>query len=128
MSNKQSETALQNDILCALGQRIDALVWRNQVGKFRAIDDPRRVVSVGTRGSADILGVRSIVVGPELVGKTIGVAFAVEVKTPAGRLSPVQARWAQAWQARGGEHCVARSVEDAVDFLSAIGKNHDRDR
>lgn len=125
MSRQNKETAIQNEILCAIGAQDHTLIWRNQVGKFRAIDDPRRIVSVGTRGSADILGICRVPITPDHIGMALGVAIAIEVKTATGRMSPVQARWAQAWQARGGAHCIARSPADAREFIERITSGYD---
>ena len=61
------------------------MVWRNNTGKFRSMNDPQRIVSVGQVGSADIIGVQPVTITPEMVGKVIGQAIAIEVKTPKGR-------------------------------------------
>ena len=68
------------------------MVWRNNTGKFRSITDPQRIVSVGQVGSADIIGVQPVTITPEMVGKVIGQAIAIEVKTPKGRQSEEQKR------------------------------------
>jgi len=55
---------------------------------------------------------------PDLIGVLRGGrVFAVEVKTPIGRLSPEQKAWWQAaskWAIAGG---VARSVDEALELL-----------
>lgn len=119
---RNSETKIQNDVLRALSLRSDVLIWRNQVGKFRALDDPRRIVSVGTRGSADIVGIKKIDIHEGLIGSQIAVAFAIEIKTETGRLSAIQDRWRQAWSQRCGAYSVSRSVEHAEDFIQSIGR------
>ena len=48
------------------------MVWRNNTGKFRSMNDPQRIVSVGQVGSADIIGVQPVTITPEMVGKVIG--------------------------------------------------------
>ena len=57
------------------------MVWRNNTGKFRSMTDPQRIVSVGQVGSADIIGVQPVTITPEMVGKVIGQAIAIEVIT-----------------------------------------------
>jgi len=45
------------------------------------------------------------------------VFTSIEVKTPTGRLVPMQASWLGAVQGAGGIAGVARSVEDAVRII-----------
>jgi hypothetical protein len=98
-------------ILAAIRQAINAdgraRVLRNSVGF-----DPERKVRYGLgMGSPDLIGVlRS------------GVCFALEVKSPTGRMSKEQEAWwrsARAWGVRGG---VARSVEEAMRLLDEAGQ------
>lgn len=84
------------------------MVWRNNTGKFRAMNDPQRIVTVGQVGSADIIGVRPIVITADMVGKTIGQAVAVEVKTDKGRQSDAQKLWQQAFERHGGKYELTR--------------------
>ena len=51
---RNAETNIQNRIMLELSAQ-GAMVWRNQTGKFRSMNDPNRIVSVGQIGSADIL-------------------------------------------------------------------------
>jgi hypothetical protein len=108
------ETDLQQRIRLALGTHPDARLFRNQVG---SLPDPRtgRLVTFGlARGSADLIGWRTLVVTPEMVGQRIAVFTSLEVKTPSGRLSPAQTHWLHAVRSAGGIAGVARSVADAV--------------
>jgi hypothetical protein len=108
------ETDLQQRIRLALGTHPDARLFRNQVG---SLPDPRtgRLVTFGlARGSADLIGWRTITVTPEMVGQRIAVFTSLEIKTPSGRLSPAQTHWLHAVRSAGGIAGVARSVADAV--------------
>jgi hypothetical protein len=108
------ETTLQQEIRLALGTIPSARVFRNQVG---SLPDPRtgRLVTFGlARGSADLIGWRTVVITPEMVGTTLAVFLSIEVKTPSGRLSPFQRNWQAAVLAAGGIAGVARSVPDAL--------------
>jgi hypothetical protein len=108
------ETDLQQRIRLALGTHPDARLFRNQVG---SLPDPRtgRLVTFGlARGSADLIGWRTVTVTPEMVGQRIAVFTSLEVKTPSGRLSPAQTHWLHAVRTAGGIAGVARSVADAV--------------
>ena len=112
-----AETTLQQQIRLALGTRPDLRLYRNQVG---SLPDPRtgRLVTFGlARGSADLIGWRTVTITPEMVGQQVAVFTSIEVKTPTGRLVPMQASWLGVVQGAGGIAGVARSVEDAVRII-----------
>jgi hypothetical protein len=71
------------------------------------------VAGLGT-GSADLVGIVSVVVTPEMVGRTIGVAACLEAKMPGKTLEPDQARWAKVVRSLGGFCCLVRSVDEAI--------------
>ena len=80
-----------------------AMVWRNNTGKFRSMNDPQRIVTVGQVGSADIIGVQPVTITADMVGKVIGQAIVtIEVKTPKGRQSEEQKNWQKAFEQHGG--------------------------
>jgi hypothetical protein len=113
-----AETTLQQQIRLALGTNPDARVFRNQVG---SLPDPRtgRLVTFGlARGSADLIGWRTITVTPAMVGTRLAIFTSIEVKTTTGRVRPEQQAWLQAVQQAGGIAIIARSVPDAELALS----------
>jgi hypothetical protein len=73
------------------------------------------------RGSADLIGYRTITITPEMVGQQVAVFASIEVKTPTGRIRPEQQAWLDTIQAAGGIAGVARSVEDALRIMTAQG-------
>ena len=112
-----AETTLQQQIRLAVGTRSDLRLFRNNTG---TLPDPRtgRPVQFGlARGSADLIGWRSVVVTPDMVGQRIAVFTSIEVKTATGRLRPEQQAWLGVVQGAGGIAGVARSVEDANEIL-----------
>ena len=112
-----AETDLQQRIRLAVGTRTDLRLFRNQVGQ---LPDPRtgRPVQFGlARGSADLIGWRTVVVTPEMVGQRIAVFTSIEVKTPTGRLAPAQRAWLAAVHGAGGIAGVARSVSDSLHIV-----------
>ena len=114
-----AETTLQQQIRLAVGSRSDLRLFRNQVG---SLPDPRtgRLVTFGlARGSADLIGWRTVVVTPEMVGQRLAVFTSIEVKTPTGRLRPEQQAWLGVVRGTGGVAGVARSVEDALQILES---------
>jgi len=102
-----SEKNIQNELIINLS-RHGLLVWRNHVGVFRAYDDPKRIVKVGIPGQPDIMAIKAITITPDMVGKTIGIACQIEVKTPTGRQSQQQKYWQEAVEQRGGVYVLAR--------------------
>jgi hypothetical protein len=112
-----AETDLQQRIRLALGSRSDLRLFRNNTG---TLPDPRtgRPVQFGlARGSADLIGWRTITITPEMVGTQIAVFTSIEVKTPTGHLTPEQRNWLGAVRKAGGIAGVARSICDANEIL-----------
>ena len=113
-----AETTLQQQIRLALGTRSDLRLFRNQVGQ---LPDPRtgRPVQFGlARGSADLIGWRTITITPDMVGRQLAVFTSIEVKTPTGRVRPEQHAWLNTVQQSGGIAGIARSVADASQIIS----------
>lgn len=117
---RNAETNIQNGILLAVGSRPDCMAWRNQVGGFRAMDDPQRIIRVGVPGSPDILSVVAVTITPDMVGKTVGVAVGIEAKTASGKQREDQAKWQQAFEHRGGIYLLSRSPEQAVEDVNRL--------
>lgn len=113
-----AETTLQQQIRLAIGTRPEARIFRNQVG---SLPDPRtgRLVTFGlAKGSADLIGWRTITVTPAMVGTRLAIFTSIEVKTPTGRVRPEQQAWLETVQQAGGIAIIARSVPDAKLALS----------
>ena len=112
-----AETDLQQRIRLALGTSPNLRLFRNQVG---SLPDPRtgRPVQFGlARGSADLIGWRTITVTPEMVGTQLAVFTSIEVKTPTGRIRPEQHAWQRTVSSAGGIAGIARSIQDANDLV-----------
>jgi hypothetical protein len=75
------ETTIQQQIRLALGTRPDLRLFRNNTG---TLPDPRtgRPVQFGlARGSADLIGLRTVTITPDMVGQQVAVFTSIEVKT-----------------------------------------------
>lgn len=117
-----AETTLQQQIRLALGSRSDLRIFRNQVG---SLPDPRtgRLVTFGlARGSADLIGWRTVTIGPEHIGLRMAVFTSIEVKTPTGRVRPEQQAWLSTVNDAGGIAGVARSVSDAHAIIQSVSQ------
>ena len=110
-----AEQAIQQRIRLAVS-RGRVRLWRNNTGRLR--DERGQLVTFGLcPGSADLIGYRSMVVTPDMVGQTVAVFAAVEVKAPTGRPTPEQTAFIEHIRAAGGLAGIARSVEEAEQIL-----------
>lgn len=82
------------------------LVWKNNVGRARAFDNPSRVITYGLVGSSDILGLHD------------GRLLSIECKVGRDKLRPAQIAWRDAVLKHGGLWCEARSVADVLALIS----------
>lgn len=96
-----SETQILVAIHDAIALTGRALLWRNNTGQIGRV---RFGLGVG---GADLVGVL----------RPTGRAFALEVKTPTGRLSREQRAWHRAWTGAGGYVACVRSVDEALRAL-----------
>lgn len=142
MSN-QSETDLVRRIMLCLGKFPGVRVFRNNTGtawqgsgvlnvqrsmqvnvqKGDVILKQGRIVHFGLcKGSSDVIGFHSVTVTPEMVGKTVAIFLAPEIKTPTGRATPEQKNFIAQVNAFGGIGFVARSEEEAAELFKKAGK------
>ena len=111
------ETTIQQQIRLALGTRPDLRLFRNNTG---TLPDPRtgRPVQFGlARGSADLIGLRTVTITPDMVGQQVAVFTSIEVKTPKGRPTAEQQNWLHMVRRAGGIAGIARSVRDANEIV-----------
>lgn len=122
------ETLIQRAIMLSLSEA-GCIVWRNNtagayVGKLlhKAGDQVTlgnaHLVQFGLcKGSSDLICMTPVTITPDMVGQTVGVFTAVEVKTKTGRVSPEQLQFIEAVRAAGGIAGLARSPADALELL-----------
>ena len=106
---RNPETNIMNKIMLAMSKK-GYLCWRNQVGLFKTLDG--RTVNIGIKGSSDLMAIKPTVITPEMVGQTLAVFVAVEVKTATGRQSEPQKKWQKAVEKLGVKYILARSEND----------------
>lgn len=92
--------------------RTDILLWNHPTGF-----DATARVRYGLVGSADLIGLRSITITPEMVGQTIGVFVALETKSPTGRPSPEQLAFGDSVERIGGLYRVTRSLDEVKEVI-----------
>ena len=123
-----SERRIQSEILLALTE-LGLSGWRQNVGTGWAGDvqklkdgsvlirNPRPLHSGLCRGSSDIIGLRQLIITPEMIGQTIAQFAAIEVKQPGSYPSKEQRHFLEFVQGKGGLAVVARSVADLESAL-----------
>lgn len=120
MGTQQPETRIQNESMLRIGLRRDVMAWRQQVGKYRKLEQPSMVVSIGTPGMSDTMLVVAVKITADMVGKTVGAAVGAEFKTPTGRQSEQQKKWQRAFEARGGIYRLVRSPEEMESLVAEV--------
>ncbi len=117
---RKPETNLQNNILIHASKLPGLTLFRNVVGEFRTQQGGGYVKTGLCPGSSDLIGYRTVVITPDMVGEKIAQFVAVEVKTPkkGSRESEKQFLFRQRVSERGGLAVVTRSVDN---FLEAFG-------
>lgn len=113
----KSESVIKNEIIKKLGSDPDYLIWNNPTGTGKSMTPPYQVIKFGLKGSPDIIGCVKTTITPDMVGKQIGVALGVEVKTEIGRQRPEQISFQRAWEMRGGIYILARSHENLKEEI-----------
>ena len=107
---KRPERELRGAII-ALLRAHGIAAWSTGVGGFRGEHKGKAwFARMGTKGMSDI------------VGLAFGRFIAIEVKNPAGRVSPEQSAFLQDVARHGGIAFVARSLDDVIEKLN-IGRN-----
>lgn len=69
-------------------------------------------------GSSDLIGLKSVIVTPEMVGKPIAVFLAIEGKTATGRATKEQIAFIEMVKQSGGIGFIARNEEEAEILLN----------
>jgi hypothetical protein len=112
-----TEANIMREIQLALsGERIR--LFRNNVGMLQ--DKKGEYVRYGLApGSSDLIGLRSVLVTPGMVGEHIAVFVAIEVKSPNARKpTEEQLRFVAMVEALGGRAGFATSVSEALAIIS----------
>jgi len=117
------EKNIQNASLLAIGSDPDVLAMRLQSGVFRSMDDPSRIVKVGTPGVSDSIAIVKVVITPDMVGKTVAICAAAEFKTLKGKQREAQVKWEQAFNKRGGRYRLIRSPQQMKEFIDEVKTN-----
>ena len=110
------ETTLQQQIRLACC-RGDCRLFRNNVGALRDATTGR-LIRFGLRpGSGDLIGWRTVTIGPEHIGQQLAQFVSCEVKTPGKHPREDQRIWRDEVLAAGGLAFVATGPDEALTVL-----------
>ncbi len=114
------ETVILQRIRLDLASVPGLLIWRNSIGY-----DSRAKVHYGIQnpGGSDLLGLKSIIITPDMVGMRLAVFAALEVKKPGGIRSEEQKNFIRVVRENGGLAGFAESTQQSMDILN--GKKTD---
>lgn len=125
-----NETNLLREVLLALTKSVkNCRLFRNNTGSgwqgksYREgnkliISDARPIQAGLCLGSSDLIGWTTVKITPEMVGASIAVFTAMEVKTAKGRVSPEQLVFLSRVGDAGGFAYIVKSDKQAVEVLS----------
>lgn len=117
MARRRDESNLLTAILLECGSG-NTRLFRNNVGVLQDRNGQHIRYGVCNPGGSDLIGWTKVTITPEMIGQTLAVFTAVEIKTATGRVTPEQTRFLQAVADSGGRSGVARSVADAAGILA----------
>lgn len=89
------------------------------IARIKSAAAALRQVAAGllAAGASDLIGFKPVLITQEMVGTTLAVFVAMEVKTATGRASPEQAHFVEFVNKNGGLAGIVRSSEDAKSVL-----------
>ena len=119
MTERAIQNAIRNDLAgrCHLFRANVGTGWTGDVTKLPdgsiIIRNPRPFATGLPPGFSDLFGFVPVEITADMVGRTLAVFSALEIKTRTGRVTPQQSAFLKAVNDNGGKAGVARSVEDA---------------
>jgi hypothetical protein len=125
IENPRLESDVQNNIRLKAGRDPDLVLWRNNIGACKSADG--RFIRFGLANdsaqvnqlikSADLIGIRRILVSPDMIGRYVGQFVSIECKRAdwvyrGTDREEAQQRWAATITAMGGDARFCRSEDD----------------
>jgi hypothetical protein len=112
-----NEQLIQQHIRLALS-KAGSRVFRNNQGGYKDATGRWVRYGVANPGGSDLIGWTPVKITPDMLGKTLAVFTAVEVKGPKTKISPEQTNFIDRVKIDGGLAGVARSPEDAITITN----------
>ena len=112
----KSESEILYEIRRDLGREPSLRLFRNNCGAFR--DQTGRCVQYGLApGSPDLVGLQTLTITQDLVGRAVALFVGLECKSAHGRTSEEQQSFLAMLAERGAVSGVVRSTEDVRRIL-----------
>lgn len=122
----RSEHDIQNRTRLAASQA-GYVLWRNNVGKawmgkilrndqrnrIIVLETPRLVTFGLTPGASDLIGFKPTIITPEMVGQTVAIFTAFEIKTAKGAVRPEQENFLAVVKSHGA---IAKIIRDPSEI------------
>ena len=112
-----SENNIKDFIRQKLCSRSDVRVFRNNLGMAKTDDGGAVKYGLCNPGGSDLIGWKKIQVTPEMVGRTLAVFTAIEVKRPGNGPSDHQKNFIEQVQLAGGFAGIAHSDIEAIKIV-----------
>lgn len=112
----KKESNIQNAVRLALSSR-GVLNFRNNTGAYKTEQGHYVRYGVGEKGGSDLICVTPITITPAMVGRTVGVFTALEVKTKTGRATDSQVQFIKAIKNIGGIAGIVRDPQGAIKII-----------
>jgi len=105
--------------LCMIqASKSGAVLMKNVRGMFLTLCGTRKIrAGLAMNGSSDLIGWKSVVITPDMVGKKIAIYTAIEIKTAKGNARPEQKVFIDNVLKAGGIAGIARNENDVKNLL-----------
>jgi hypothetical protein len=128
----EGETVFMKKMRLLLQRRFNVRLFRNNVGRAWTgesvpvvagilIKRPYQIAFGLAPGSHDVIGVSSVIVTPDMVGKRIGVFTSIETKGQHARTTEAQLNWRSMVLSMGGIAGIVRDYGSSVELLTSSG-------
>lgn len=124
-----NESNLTKTIMLAVGKLKNTKIFRNNTGMAWIgqripckggdilLKEPRPLHAGLCVGSSDLIGWTKVKITPEMVGTSIAVFTAIEVKTKSGKITSEQLNFLREVRDSGGISGIARDTETAKEMI-----------
>jgi|SRR5690625_3097998 len=116
MSDLKTEADIQAKIQIELSN-LGVPMFRNNTGAYTTETGHYVRFGVGGVGGSDLIGITPVKITEDMVGQTLGVFTAIEVKSKNGRATLEQRKFIQAVKNNHGLAGVAKSVNAALNII-----------
>ena len=86
-------------------------------GNVVIIEDARPLHAGLCEGSSDLIGWTEVEISPQMIGRTVAIFTAIEVKSASGNVKKTQLNFINRVKQSGGIAGIARNDSDAVELV-----------